>query len=281
LALQATAFLDPSNRISCEITRQDFQQQWRKARERTSSSLSGLHYGHYKAAAESDFLSEIQALMTVLAVTGGAPFIRWQSGLSVMLENQWGVYRVDKLRAILLMEADFNFYNGLMFAKQMVNRAEQNSWITREIYGRRKNNEVIEVALNRRLILDISRQCRVPMAVASVDAQNCYDRIAHSIASLAAQWLQVDPRAVVTMLFTIQGMRFFLRTAFGDYADFYGGRQTVPLQGGCQGNKGTPALWLVSYQPSVGQDDAQALPSLSNLCSIYGSFGGTGGLFVC
>jgi hypothetical protein len=32
-ALQATAPLDPANRISCEITRQDFQQHWRKARE--------------------------------------------------------------------------------------------------------------------------------------------------------------------------------------------------------------------------------------------------------
>jgi hypothetical protein len=57
-ALQATAPLDPANHTSCEITRQDFQQHWRKARERTSSSLSGLHYGHYKAAAASEFLSE-------------------------------------------------------------------------------------------------------------------------------------------------------------------------------------------------------------------------------
>jgi hypothetical protein len=46
-ALQASAPLDPANRISCEITRQDFQQHWRRAKERTSSSLSGLHYGHY------------------------------------------------------------------------------------------------------------------------------------------------------------------------------------------------------------------------------------------
>jgi hypothetical protein len=96
-ALQATAPLDPSNRISCEITRHDFQQHWRKARERTSSSLSGLHYGHYKAATDSDYLSEVHALMTELAVTGGAPFLWWQSGLLVMLEKQKGVYRVDKL----------------------------------------------------------------------------------------------------------------------------------------------------------------------------------------
>jgi hypothetical protein len=47
--------------------------------------------------------------MTELAITGGTPFERWQSGLSVMLEKKKGVIQVDKLRAILLMEADFNF----------------------------------------------------------------------------------------------------------------------------------------------------------------------------
>jgi hypothetical protein len=129
-----------------------------------------------------------------------------------------------------------------MFMKQMVDWVEQNSWIPREIYGRRKNHEAIEVALNQCLILDISQQCCTPMVVASVDAQNCYDHIAHSIASLAVQRLQVDPRAVVAMLFTIQGMKFFLRTAFGNSSNFYGGQQMIPLQGGCQGNKGTLAL---------------------------------------
>jgi hypothetical protein len=149
VALQATTPLDPSNCISCKIIHHDFQQHWRKAREHTSSSLSGLHYGHYKAAADSNYLSEVHALMTELAVIGGAPFLWWwQSGLSVMLKNQKGVHRINNLRAILLMEADFNFYNGLMFAKRMVDRAEQNSWIPQEIYGRRKNHEAIEVALN-------------------------------------------------------------------------------------------------------------------------------------
>jgi hypothetical protein len=115
--LQATAPLDPANRISCEITRQDFQHHWRRSRERTSSSVSGLHYGHYKAASHSELLSEIHALMTELAVTGGTPLARWENGLSAMLEKTKGVIQVDKLRAILLMEADFNFYNGLLFAK--------------------------------------------------------------------------------------------------------------------------------------------------------------------
>ena len=71
--LQANAPRDPSSRISCEITKADFQGYWRKIKERTSSSISGLHYGHYKAAATDDPLSEIHALFTELAVTGASP----------------------------------------------------------------------------------------------------------------------------------------------------------------------------------------------------------------
>ena len=115
--------------------------------------------------------------MTELAVTGGTPLVRWESGLSVMLEKTKGVIQVDKLRAILLMEADFNFYNGLMFAKRMMDQAKDNSWIPNELYGGRRNHEAIEVAMNRCLTADISRQRCAPLAIASVDAQTSYDRM--------------------------------------------------------------------------------------------------------
>jgi signal transduction histidine kinase len=149
-----------------------------------------------------------------------------------MLEKTKGVIQVDKLHAILLMEADFNFYNGLMFAKRMMDQAEAQNWIPREIYGGRKNHEAIEVALNRRFLTDIARQRRTPLAIASVDAQTCYDRMAHSIASIAAQGWQVDPAAIIAMLITIQSMKFFLRTAFGDSTTHFGGTPTSPFQGG-------------------------------------------------
>jgi hypothetical protein len=55
--------------------------------------------------------------MTELAVTGASPLACWEMGLSCMLEKAAGVIKVEKLWAILLMEADFNFCNGLiMFA---------------------------------------------------------------------------------------------------------------------------------------------------------------------
>jgi len=51
---------------------------------------------------------------------------------------------------------------------------------------------------------------------------------------------------MTTMFLTIQSMKFFLRTAYGDSVDVYGGGLSgSPFQGVCQGNGAGPAIWLV------------------------------------
>jgi hypothetical protein len=72
-----------------------------------------------------------------------------------MLEKMAGVIKVEKLRAILLMEANFNFFNGLMYAGRMMHQAELLHRIPAECYGSRKNHEAIEVAVNWRLVADL------------------------------------------------------------------------------------------------------------------------------
>jgi len=84
---------------------------WKRIREGTASLYSGIHYGHYKAAARSSRLSSFLAKkITLISRTGCSPD-RWSYGLTVMLEMIAGIAPVNKLRAILLMEADFNFHN--------------------------------------------------------------------------------------------------------------------------------------------------------------------------
>jgi hypothetical protein len=154
--------------------------------------------------------------MTKLAVTGASPLARWEMGLSCMLEKAAGVIKVEKLRALLLMEADFNLCNGLTFASRMMHQAEANERIPLECYGSRKNHEAVDVAVNQRLIADILQQKRIPGAVASVDAESCYDRITHAARSLCAQSWDVHPKSLIAMLLPIQCMKYFLRMAFGD-----------------------------------------------------------------
>lgn len=237
--------------VDIHISRRDFQRYWHRAKEKTASSISGLHFGHYKAAAFNDKLSEIHSLFTEIIFRTGYPLKRWQSGLQIILEKKPGVILVTKLRAILLMEADFNFGNKLLVGSRMIQGAISNKCLPSELYGGVKGRRVEYMSLGRRLFADILRQKRCTGAVASVDAQACYDRITHSTASMSCQRWGVPPRPLSAMLHTIQGMRFFLRTGYGDSDHFYGGG-TSYFQGICQGNGAGPAVWLAISSVLVG-----------------------------
>jgi hypothetical protein len=75
-----------------------------------------------------------------------------------MLEKEWDVIQVDKLRAILFMEVDFNFANKLIFSHHMMHKAEATNMIFRDIGGGHNNMESIELAIQRRLIGDLVQQ---------------------------------------------------------------------------------------------------------------------------
>ncbi len=84
--------------VTIEITPKEFQHFWRRIREGTAYSYSGVHYGHNKAAAHSDRLSCFLAKKITLISRTGCPPARWSYGLTVMLEKVAGIAPVNKLR---------------------------------------------------------------------------------------------------------------------------------------------------------------------------------------
>jgi len=64
-----------------------------------------------------------------------------------MLEKVLGVIIAEKMQGILLLEADFNSYNGMLLAKCMIDCAMANDGIPQELYAT-KGNKSVEVALN-------------------------------------------------------------------------------------------------------------------------------------
>jgi hypothetical protein len=55
---------------------------------------------------------------------------------------------VDKLRAILLIETDFNFGNKTIFGWCMMFAAEDHDEVAKECFSSRRNHEATDVALN-------------------------------------------------------------------------------------------------------------------------------------
>ena len=82
--------------------------------------MSGLHFSHYKAGAKSDLISHHHALKTSVTLRGGVFLARWEKELSVMLEKMLVCTLLTNLRAILLIEADFNHSNKDIFGFRML-----------------------------------------------------------------------------------------------------------------------------------------------------------------
>ncbi len=162
-----------------------------------------------------------------------------------MLEKMFGMRLVSKLRAILLMEADFNAMNKEVYGVRMMDKARWYKLIPEEIFSE-QNCTADDGGLVKTLFNDIARQTRNLAAITSVDTSNCYGRIAQSMASLIFQSFGVQSTAVSAMLETIQEMKFFLRTAYGDSKTFAGSSIEIKMQGLCQGKNGaSPAGWCV------------------------------------
>jgi hypothetical protein len=88
-------------------------------------------------------------------------------------------------------------------------------------------------------------QMQCPAGIALVDTNNCYDRIAHTTASMVFQAFGVPSTPVEAMLTTIQEMKFFLCTGFGDSTDFASLKFDITTQGLFQGNGASLAGWAV------------------------------------
>ena len=227
------------------ITPEDFKLFWRRVNEFTSSSMSGIHYGHYKAAAMDEFSTRLLAQQLTIIARSGVPPESWSVGLQVMLEKIAGVILVDKLRAIQLYEADFNFYNQFVFGRKAMNSITENGYLPEELFSQ-KGSTAEDAKFDKTLTTDISRQSRTPMTIVSADAAYCYDRVNHVIMSLV--WLtllngQVSP--IVAALICLQTMKFFQRTGFGESKTYFGGSDIVKyIMGLGQGSRAAPPSWI-------------------------------------
>jgi hypothetical protein len=235
----------PQNSVTTTISPEDWTNHWHRAREETSSSTSGQRFGHYKAGLQSQYVSYLQALQANLVVKRGNVLESQSNGLSVMLEKIFGCSLITKLRSILLMETDFNTTNKVIYGVRMLANVRKYRLMPEEVYSER-NRLADDRTLSKVLFYDIVRQLRRPAGLALVDADNCYDRIAHPMASMIFRSCGVPTPAIESMLTTIQNMKFFLRTGYGNSANYAGGESKdeinpVKTQGMCQGNTAAPA----------------------------------------
>ena len=162
-----------------------------------------------------------------------------------MLEKVSGHINMQKLRAILLLEADFNALHKIIFNNRLMPKIEADNVIPMEVIGGRRSQAATHLALNKKLIADIANVRKLPSVTICADATNCYDRVAHPFASLCAQCFRLELTYLTILFRAIQSMKMFLRTSHGISTTYYSDTIGQPFQGVVQGSGAAPALWLI------------------------------------
>ena len=111
--------------VSIVVTREEFRKHRKRATEGTSSSVSGIHFGHYKVLSESEPINSFLAGHVTLIKRTGTPPKRWSRGLMVMLKKIAGLALASRLRSILLSKADLNMSNNILFGRRMLDATRE------------------------------------------------------------------------------------------------------------------------------------------------------------
>ncbi len=205
----------PINSLDTLISKNDWSCQWKGCCESTSFVRIRFTFWplYYRTVLRPHLI--FSCIKSNSYYWKGCCFRPLGTGSICYAEKMFGCALITKLRSILLMEADFNATNKIVYGQRMLHQARKYKLIPEEIYSD-CNRLADDGILAKVLFYDIVCHSHLPVRISAVDANNCYNRVAHPITSLVFQSLGVPKAAVILLLSTIQAMKFFLRTGFGD-----------------------------------------------------------------
>lgn len=139
---------------------------------------------------------------------------RWKNAITVLLEKVFGNRFIDRLRAICLLEADFNWLNKLIFAHRLEQFCRKHDLIPPDQFAKSRSS-CEEATLVKNTACDLSRIMHSSFIVGGADLDQCFDRSNAPIAGLSARAHKISKSSTRLMLTTMQHMQYFLRTGFG------------------------------------------------------------------
>ncbi len=111
----------PKDSAPITITSEQWKRYWAIINEETSSLESGFHFGHYIVGCNSDIVAHYHAARVLVVLAHTIHLERWFS----------------KLRAVLLMEADFNASNKIVYSVRMMKNVRNHHLMSDEIFSKK------------------------------------------------------------------------------------------------------------------------------------------------
>jgi hypothetical protein len=233
--------------LDCSISSNKFKSVYTAMNKYTSSSPSGRHLGHYKAALTSDHLVKLHTNMMAIPHLTGYPPKKWHEIVDAMLQKTPDDSRIHRLRTVALLESDFNQSNRLAIGKPVLEHLEDIGALTSMQYGSWPAKFCLSAILNKQLSIEIVRYRKSSMAYIENDTIGCYHRIINPLVLLYLRLLGVPLPALQTLATSWSQSSHRVKTLYGISTQRYTNSTEYFLYGPGQGSTIGPILWLICF----------------------------------
>ena len=110
-----------------------------------------------------------------------------------------------------MFEADFNWWNKLIFARRMMKLAGEKGCIPDDLFAKQLSN-CNDATMTKVFSVDVSKVMHHLASITIKGFGDCYDRSAHTIQSVALRAHGIPKEAVRNMFTCLQIMQFCVRT---------------------------------------------------------------------
>jgi hypothetical protein len=253
----------PIKERKVEIEYQEWINQMKHWKERTTTSPSGLHLGHHKALfsphkftfeEDSEKKSELdekqqdilQAYMTIynLALKHMIILSRWKVVHSIVLFKDKSNRYLHRIRNIHIYEADYNLLLKQKWG-EAVSTAEEHSLLHPAQFGSRKNKRSLDPIFSEIMMQEISRLTVIPFIQINYDAQACYDRIIPEIALQISLKYGVHENIIKLVRKVMLETKYYIKIGNTVTRSFYSHTSDFKLFGTGQGSGFSPHIWTL------------------------------------
>ena len=134
--------------------------------------------GHYKAALQSNDITEFHLNIINFARKNNCPPHHWYVSIQLRLEKISGSPYIDKLRMIVLLEYDMNLQFGITINRQMTWKAEDTGALdTIPQFGTRPGFQAISAVILKTCTFDIIQTRKENATMTTLNAKSCFDMV--------------------------------------------------------------------------------------------------------
>jgi hypothetical protein len=247
-----------SKELEIEITSKKMMNKYKRWKERTGTSPSGRHLGHFHALIrpmkakdnkDRDRLDgirteiiELYATMLQTAYDNEHVYKRWEYILTCMLGKDSGIPRIHRLRVIHLYECDLDLLFSIFF-RELDQHCEDNYLINKGVYGYRPTRRAIDPAFVDVTQTEMAMVTRIPLVKFNNDATACFDRMLVHLLNLCLRSYGMPKKLTKILGELLRVARYAIKTGIGISKETYHHSEESPAFGSGQGSAASAQGW--------------------------------------